>query len=427
MKHLRYAGVALLMAAGLTFAAPVPTVTDDQLKERATKLNELTTTEAMDAKLKELLKDKATARRMVQVAEKMYEDADAKAKPFKYNAALVLGKMAQNTKEYTAAKTFYEFCEDAATKLDSESKLALALESLLDLAWDRKDYEAVITRSAKIIELMPEGEELRGLQFVAFERLIQAKAKKGDTDDALALAARAPFKVWYVEQLKSFVLREAGKYDEAVDALDAAQNALEDDEFPNEDQKQRLIRNTKYMKANIFVENKQVEKAADILKGLMKDDPENPTYPNDLGFIWVDHDMNIDEAEKLVRKALELDGKMREKLLKEGKIDEETAKKRTAAYLDSLGWVLFKQKKYEEALKYLKEASEDEEEADHIEIWDHLADAQLATGDVKGAIETWTKSLRFEDISKRDAERRKEVTKKLQKAKASLQEKKDDK
>lgn len=181
------------------------------------------------------------------------------------------------------------------------------------------------------------------------------------------------------------------------------------------------------MQANVYVEAKKVDKAADILKGLMKDDPENPTYPNDLGFIWVDNDLNIDESEKLIRKALELDEKQRQKLLKEKKIDEETAKKRTASYVDSLGWVLFKQKKYEEAKKALLEAAQDQDEAEHIEIWDHLADVQMALGDVKGAIETWTKSLKFEDVSKRDAERRKKVTKKLTDAKKSLDGKKDDK
>ena len=95
--------------------------------------------------------------------------------------------------------------------------------------------------------------------------------------------------------------------------------------------------------------------------------------------------------------------------------------------MDSLGWVLFKNKKYEEAKKALLEAAQDQDEAEHIEIWDHLADVQMALGDVKGAVETWTKSLKFEDVSKRDAERRKKVTKKLTDAKKALADKKDDK
>jgi tetratricopeptide (TPR) repeat protein len=435
MKTLHFAPAAVLLAVGLAVAAPVPAaVSDEKLKEQAAKLNDLTTTESMDAKLKELFKDKETAKRMVALALAMHEEAKPKDKPFKYNAALVLAKLAHGTKEYKTAKVFYQFCEEAATKLDSEPKLALAVEGLIDLAMEQKDYDGVIERSEKAIQL--EGEGLNGLRNYAFEKLVQARARKGDTEKALATvdAGQRSFKKWYLDQLRSFVYREAGKYDEAVQALEDAGKALEDDEFPDDDLKQRLIRNTRYMTANIYVEDKKVDKAADILKGLMKDDPENPTYPNDLGFIWCDNDMNLDESEKLINKALELDAKLRKKLLEEKKIDEETAKKRTASYVDSLGWVLFKKKKYEEAKKALVEASQDEEEAEHIEIWDHLADCQMALGDVKGAVETWTKALKFEDISKRDAERRKKVTKKLLEAKASLKdggkkepEKKEDK
>lgn len=429
MNTLRIAPAVLLLAVGLAAAAPVPTVSDDQLKERATKLNDITTEDARSAKLREMLKDRELAKRLVKVAAQMHDEAKEKEKPFKFNAALLLGQLAHSTKEYKTAKTFYTFCEEAATKLDSEPKLIEATEMLISLAWDQKDFDGVVQKSAKALEIPGESREIQLLQTFAIEKMIQAKARKGDTDDALAMVARAPFKAWYSNQLKSYVYQQAGKYDEAVEALEEAGKALEDEEFNTDEVKQQLIRRTKYMTANIHVEAKKVEKAADILQKLIKEDPENPTYPNDLGFIWVDNDMNIDEAEKLVAKALELDAKQREKLLKEKKIDEETAKKRTASYVDSMGWVKFKQKKYQEAKKLLEEAAADQDEAEHIEIWDHLADVQMALGDTKGAIDTWTKALKFDDLSKRDAERRKKVSSKLQKAKASLKdgEKKEEK
>jgi tetratricopeptide (TPR) repeat protein len=433
MNTLRIAPAVLLLAVGLAAAAPVPTVSDDQLKERAAKLNDITTDDARTAKLRELLKDRELAKRLVRVAAQMHDEAAAKEKPFKFNAALLLGQVAHTTKEYKSAKTFYTFCEEAATKLDSEPKLIQALGGLIDLAWDQKDFDGVLKACEKALTVEGDGREVQSLHSVAFEKMVQAVARKGETDAALAMVGRAPFKPWYANQLKSYIYREAGKYDEAVEALEDAGKALEDEEFPSDETKQYLVRRTKYMTANVHVENKKVDKAADILKGLMKDDPDNPTYPNDLGFIWCDNDMNLDESEKLIAKALELDAKQRKKLLEDKKIDEETAQKRTASYVDSMGWVLFKQKKYAEAKKYLEEAAADQDEAEHIEIWDHLADVQMALGDTKAAIDTWTKALKFDDLSKRDAERRKKVTQKLQKAKASLkdgekrEEKKEDK
>jgi tetratricopeptide (TPR) repeat protein len=332
--------------------------------------------------------------------------------------------VAHISKDYKAAKTFYSFCKKTAEKLDSEPKLVLAVEGIIDLAWDQKEYESVITECQKALELGGDSKEMQGLQFFAIEKMIQATARKGDTDKALEMVGKIGFKAWYAEQLKSYVLREAGKYDEAAEALIEAGKALEDEQFDKDDTKQRLIRQTKYMTASTYVEAKKIDKAADILKKLIKEDPDNPTYPNDLGFIWCDNDMNLEESEKLIRTALELDEKQRKKLLEEKKIDEDAAKKRNSSYVDSLGWVLFKQKKYEEAKKALLEASQDPDDGDHLEIWDHLADVQMALGDTKGAIDTWTKALQFDDLSKRDGERRKKISSKLQKAKAGAKEEK---
>ena len=48
--------------------------------------------------------------------------------------------------------------------------------------------------------------------------------------------------------------------------------------------------------------------------------------------------------------------------------------------------MLYKQKKYQEALEPLKKAAADEDEGNHLEIWDHLGDCYLALGQKKDAI-----------------------------------------
>ncbi len=99
--------------------------------------------------------------------------------------------------------------------------------------------------------------------------------------------------------------------------------------------------------------------------------------------------------------------------------------KPNAAYLDSLGWVLFKQKKYKEALDPLKQAAADDDDGAHLEIWDHLADCCMALGQKKEAIAAWEKGLKYEDVSKRDNERRRKVSEKLKKARAENGKEKD--
>lgn len=423
----RFSAVAVAMVAAWVGAAPVPAVTDDQLKDQALKLNSLTTTDAMQTKLTEVLKDKAIAKRLVGVAAGLQAGAKPGESPFKFNAAFLLGKVAHNLKDYKNAETFYLFCKESAVKLDSGSQMAQAYDGLIDLYWDQKKFQDVEQLCADLLESDAKGKEMNAAKSLAIERMVQSKARRGEHDEALNMVNRfveLDKKGWYALQLKGYVLREAGKLDDAIDTYTEVIKRIEKDKTIKGEEKSRIVRNARYVMTGLYVDGKKIDEAAKILEDLIKEEPDSATYYNDLGFIWADNDLKYEESEKLIRKALELDEKMRAKLLKEGKIDEETAKKTNAAYLDSLGWVLYKNKKYDEAKKYLLESIKDDEEGAHMEIWDHLADVYIAQGDSKKAVEYWTKALKFEDLSKRDAERRKKITEKLKKAKAGL--KKDD-
>ncbi len=89
--------------------------------------------------------------------------------------------------------------------------------------------------------------------------------------------------------------------------------------------------------------------------------------------------------------------------------------KDNGAYLDSLGWVLYKKKNYAEAKKYLLEAISTRE-GQGIEILDHLADVEMALGQKDEAIKTWKKAIDQELSSRRDFKRREEVIKKIKAA-----------
>jgi len=216
-----FAALTVLALGGAGFAAPVPALpTDDQLKATALKLNDLSDEKEMDAKLLELVKDKAAAKRLVAIAAKMQADAKPKDAPFKFNAALVLGKLAQNAKEYKAAESFYKFCKAEATTLQSAKKLAQAYDALIDTQWDQKNYAEVEELCAEVISL-PGEEDLFAVQSFAIERIILSKSRRGDHDEALNMVENIikgdRRKGWYPLQLKGSVLYEAGKIDQAIE------------------------------------------------------------------------------------------------------------------------------------------------------------------------------------------------------------------
>jgi len=412
----------LLAVAVCGFTGYAPAADDAKLKEQALKLNDLDTPEEMQEQLTALLKDKEGTKALVKVALKTHESAPEKTKPFKFNASLVLAKAAHSLKEFDAAEVFYkQSVALSGGKKDGRNHVS-AHEGLMDLYWDQKDYAKVEEQARRFIEIAGADEVERAKPFF-LEKLVQSKAKQGDIAEALQMAdglIKLDDGGWFFLQLKAWVQRESGKLDDAIGTYEEVLEKISKNKQLEDDMKTRLSRNVRYLLSGLHVDNKSIDKAAAELQKLIKDDPENPTFYNDLGFIWADNGQKLDESETMIRKALELDTKLRKKLLEEKKIDEASAKKENAAYLDSLGWVLYKNKKYEEAVKYLEQATKDEDEGAHIEIWDHLADALVMLGKKKEAVVIWQKALKFEDISTRDVERRKKVTEKMRKMKAEL-------
>ena len=144
-------------------------------------------------------------------------------------------------------------------------------------------------------------------------------------------------------------------------------------------------------------------------RSLLVREPNNPTFNNDLGFIWADRGLNLPESEKLIRKAIDEDRKARRKANPELKPEED---RDNAAYLDSLGWVLFKQGKAKEAKPYLLDAVKDKDNAS-LEVWDHLGDVHSALGEKAEAVAAWKKGIAAATDRKRDRKRKAEVEKKL--------------
>lgn len=385
---------------------------ENPLRDELLKLNSVTGDTAVRDKLRALAKDKAKAKKLVAEAAAMVKGA--KENPFKYNGAIIVARLAHFTKEYDAAEPFYKYMVETATKLKSGSKIVEANEGLIDLYFDSKKYAKAAEVCEKFVDTLGPDEVEDAKPFV-LERLAQAKAKQGKFDEALRLAdllVEADGGGWYFRQTKGWVLREQGKLDAAIDAYIDSMEKIDANKGLKGEVRDRFKDRTRYILTGLYVDNKQVDKAAKELQTLIKRNPENPTYKNDLGFIWCDNDLNLDESEKLIREAIDLDLKAQEKAKKEGLI--ETVKP-NAAYADSLGWVLYKKKKYKDALAELKKAAADEDEGNHLEIWDHLADCYMALDQKKDAIATWQKALEFDDISKRDVSRREAVIAKLKK------------
>ena len=407
------------LLAGILGLSSIPTAHGDEAdtqRDIALKLNEITGTSSIEGRLRQLIRDEAGTKKLIEAAIKL---AKEKPQPFNYTAAFLLARTAHANKDFASAEVFFKIASEQALKLQSANKILQVYDGLIDLFYDNKKFDDAIKACKEFLELNntdPSNPINRAKPFV-MERMIQSLAKKGKTEEALKLAQElvdADEGGWYFVRLKAEVYREAGQLDDAAKAYEDTLDRLKKMKDLEEERRDRFSRGVRYTLSSVYVDLKKIDKAAEQLQALLKNDPDNPTFNNDLGFIWADHDMKLDESEKLIRKAIDEDRKQRKKI--ENLTPEED--KDNPAYLDSLGWVLFKKKSYKEAKKHLLEAIE-QMDGQHIEILDHLADVHMALDEKSEAIKVWEKALKLEDLSKREKDRRVEVEKKLKKAQGS--------
>jgi tetratricopeptide (TPR) repeat protein len=412
MDRALYRPLLLIVTVVAMFAGRA-TAADDPLRDKALKLNQTTGEEGMRTRLIELIKDPEGTKKLLAVAIKMVEENKEKP-PLNYNACYILAKAAQAQKDTDKALVFYKAAAHDATKLGSAAKIAEVFEGMIDVYSGAKKYDEAIQACRDFLDLKvddPDSPVERYKPFI-LEKLVFALARKGKVDEALKILDGVIDENkgrFYFVRAKADVLRIAERNADAADTYLEALEMLKKDKRLEDDQKKSFDRQMRYALSGVYVDLNQIDKAAEELQTLLKADPDNPTFLNDLGFIWADHDMKLDESEKLIRKAIDKDREQRKKIEDLPK-DEDTD---SAAYLDSLGWVLFKKKEYKEAKKELIEATK-LPEGKHIEIYDHLADTHMALGEKADAIKVWKEALTFDkELSPREKERKKTIEKKL--------------
>jgi tetratricopeptide (TPR) repeat protein len=413
MDRAYYRPLVLVLAVAALVAGR-SAADDDPLREKALKLNQVTGTTAMGKQLSDLIKDEAGTKKLLAAAVKMVKDVPAsESSPLNYNACLILAKAAQVQKDSETALVFYRTCAKEASKVGSANKIFEVFDGMVNLYLATKKYDEAIQASQEFLSIEVEDLEnpINRAKPLFMEKLIYATAKKGKLDEALKMTEKIIEEDkggWYFIRLKAELLRDAEKYSDSADTYLEAIERLKKSKKLDEDDQKVYLKEMRYILSGVYVEMKQIDKASEQLEVLMKDDPDNPTFLNDLGFIWADHDMKFDEAEKMIRKAIEKDREQRKKMEDLAKEDDQD----NSAYLDSLGWVLFKKKDYKEAKKYLVEATK-LKGGKHIEIYDHLAEVHMVLGEKDEALKVWKEALEFKDLSKREQERRKSIEKKV--------------
>ncbi|HYY14169.1 MAG TPA: tetratricopeptide repeat protein [Chthoniobacterales bacterium] len=128
------------------------------------------------------------------------------------------------------------------------------------------------------------------------------------------------------------------------------------------------------------------DKAADLFRQSIAMDPANAADAcNYLGYMWVQQNTHLDEAEAMIKRALQ-------------------SEPDNGAYLDSLGWLEFRQGKFEQALSDLLRATKSMTRDDPV-VFEHIGDTYLQLKRMPQALEAWQKALALDPGNKTLAEK----------------------
>ncbi|MFV0389231.1 MAG: tetratricopeptide repeat protein [Pyrinomonadaceae bacterium] len=264
-------------------------------------------------------------------------------------------------------------------------------------------------RTNEAEKLLNEIKSLVGKQSLEIEkRLIDLEIGRGNFTEALArvqeVRTESPFEVGLVRR-EAIILVSLGKVDEGVKIISAligtkggkVPSMLNDDfsnylflaslytsagmEKPALNSLEGALKSAKnkesvhLAKLNLastqqtFGNYKDAEKN---LRVVLNDAPRYPMALNNLGYLLAKQNRNLDEAAQLIRKAISIEPD-------------------NASFLDSLGWVYFKQGNYDDAEKYLKLASN--LNSTSAVILDHLGDLYNKKGEDALARSSWERAL----------------------------------
>jgi tetratricopeptide (TPR) repeat protein len=152
---------------------------------------------------------------------------------------------------------------------------------------------------------------------------------------------------------------------------------------------------TMFALADVYADAGRGMDAERMLRQVLAAEPANANALNYLGYMLAVRGEQLDEAIRLVRRALDTDPD-------------------NGAYLDSLGWAHFRKGDLDEAEKYLAAAAAKMPE--NSEVQDHLGDLLARRGRLSDAIAAWTRALKGDG---QDVERE-AIEKKISNAKGKM-------
>lgn len=271
-------------------------------------------------------------------------------------------------REKLAASLVGQGANDEAADLLEQSLAAnplslTAYDQLARIRLHQNDFPRALSCMRQALLLAP-------IDPLRYEDILRIAFRAHDTGTALQIATEAEKKFPYHAGFTLFRAIALSQAKQHTAALMAFERTFIEASNSNPE----LLDSAFFMSYGVAAEQAgHYVKAAELLKKSIALAPEHSAEVcNYLSYMWADRGENLDEAEALVRRALERDSD-------------------NGAYIDTLGWVFFRQGKYSEALAEFQRAASLLETPDPV-IFEHIGDTCEKLGNTAEAVLYWQKA-----------------------------------
>ncbi len=315
------------------------------------------------AEIKAVAEDEKLLDKLLKSGEELLAEQPS---PLDFPTGYVLANLAADGKKTDLAERLYRFL--LSLRKDRADTI---LEELGGHFVEVKKY----AEAAKVYQEAADDPDLADKRPNFLFLATQALELSGDTKGALEAITAAQELIPNNPLLRyqeGWVYYHSHQFDQAIERME---KLIAD--FPDP-QARQIVRRAQYSLSNAYVLKGDLRKGEEILEAIYQESPEDTSVNNDLGYLYADQGKNLEQAESMIRKAL-------------------AAEPDNGAYLDSLGWVLFKRGKYDEALPYLEKAVKNSPGAGDETLWEHLGDVYDSLRQPAQALKAWKAALDYAD------------------------------
>jgi tetratricopeptide (TPR) repeat protein len=324
------------------------------LSALANSFGEAGSSKVIEKELQALVSDKGLADSVLQVGREQLRSEPGK---LKFPQGYVLAQLAAEAKQFDLMVEFYRHL----LRIRNERGVQL-YEELGQHLVDARRYQ-------QAAEVFGEAARAGGQERSQFEyQQAFALTMAGQAERGLEVIRRLmndnqqnpayPFR-------EAWILGHARQFDDAISAYERLLAR-----FPDSPQIQRLGRSGL---SNVYVSKGDFRKGAEVLEEVYRETPDDISVNNDLGYLYADQGQKLEQAEQMIRKAVE-------------------AEPENGAYLDSLGWVLHRLGKNAEALPLIEKAVEKGQGSGDETLHEHLGDVLEKLDRTADSLAAWKRA-----------------------------------